>query len=77
MLGVLSRDDCWFLSDKGPKKRYPINTPIVIGSDRIGSAKRIAKNPDSGTINDMRGVNTEMQVMVLPTEHACYFASGA
>lgn len=65
MLGVY-RIDNRFRSNAALKARYPISDPIFIGSDRT------AKNSDSVTISDtgMRGGKMEIQVMVLPKEHA-------
>lgn len=54
-----------FQSDTGPKN--PISgdkNPIFIGSTRI------ARNPVSDVISDMRGGNTEIQTMVYATKRA-------
>ena len=50
---VAHRDENRFRSDKSQKKQLPINSPILIRSDRIATKN----DPDS--ITDKRGVNAE------------------
>lgn len=63
---VSYRNDNRFRADGGLLTRCPIINTLFIRSNRIASLS------DSDPTNDMRGVNTEIQVMVLPKGSAFF-----